>query len=43
MKENYKTPTLILLGNIIKNTHGQNGSTIDGNQTLTQTGGGNDK
>ena len=43
MKKNiYKQPTLIKMGRIIKETQGTNGSSIDGNNSLTQTGGGND-
>jgi len=38
----YQQPTLIKMGKIIKETQGKNGSSADGNGSLTQSGGGND-
>ena len=39
---NYQTPELNELGSIAELTNGQGGSSIDGNGSFTQTGGGND-
>lgn len=39
---NYKTPELEELGSMFDLTNGQNGSSLDGNGSMTQTGGGND-
>lgn len=38
----YNKPELEELGSIFELTNGNGGSTLDGNQTNTQTGGGND-
>lgn len=39
----YSKPTLEELGRLAELTMGQNGSTLDGNRTFTQTGGGNNE
>ncbi len=41
-KKAYKEPSLMVMGRIIKETQGMNGSSIDGNNSYTQSGGGND-
>lgn len=39
---NYSKPEFEELGSIFELTNGNGGSSLDGNQSFTQTGGGND-
>ena len=42
-KMGYEEPEIRELGRLSELTLGQNGSSLDGNRTFTQTGGGNDE
>ncbi len=40
---NYESPSIRELGRIAELTLGQNGTSLDGNRSYTQTGGGNNE